>query len=197
MTPRKLVLAAVLASSLGCAKQVPARAVRASTPRAVQLLVKMPALETEQLEASRMDIEIDTRDFERTPRVVTTGETDLLLLGGKRARLYGNEAASEGFSVDNCILFEVLDARGRVINRGVVGSTEPVDIGPERVSHIGPQSFTFGPGAVDLTPLLPEKAPFMLRMTVLDYSGVGRVSDVFLVFEPRAPASGEDDLRGH
>ena len=69
-------------------------------------------------------------------------------------------------------------------------------IGRERVDNIGPMAFSFEPGAVDVTHLLPEAEPFKLRATVLDYSGVGRVSHVFLVLEPRARAGGEDDLRG-
>src|SRR5690242_15413959 len=122
MTPRKLVLAAVVASSLGCVKQVPASASapKASVPRSVRLLSETAERETAQIEARREDVEIDTRDFERTPHVVATGETPLLRLDGARARLYGNEAASEGFSVDNCILLEVLNEQGKVVNRGVV-----------------------------------------------------------------------------
>ncbi len=198
MTPRKLVLAAVAASSLACAKQVPAPtpSAQAAAPRAVQLLTETAERETETIEARREDVEIDTRDFDRTPRVVATGETPVLRLDGARARLYGDAAGTQGFSVDNCILLEVLDAGGKVVNRGVVGFTEPVDIGRERVDNIGERAFTFEPGTVDLTSQLPEAQPFKLRATVLDYSGVGRVSNVFLVLEPRARASGEDDLRG-
>lgn len=198
MTPRKLVLAAVVASSLGCVKQVPVSApvAKAAAPRVVRLLAETAERETAQIEAKREDIEIDTRDFERTPRVVATGETPLLRLDGARARLYGNEAASEGFTVDNCILLEVIDERGKVVNRGVVGFSDPVDIGRERVDNIGPMAFAFEAGAVDVTTVLPESDAFKLRATVLDYSGVGRVSNVFLVLEPRGGSGGEDDLRG-
>ncbi len=196
MTPRKLVLAAVVASSLGCVRQVPTSPSKPAAPRAVRLLTETAERETAQLEAKREDVEIDTRDFERTPRVVATGETPLLRLDGARARLYGNEAASEGFSVDNCILLEVLDAQGKVVNRGVVGFSDPMDIGRERVDNIGPMAFDFEAGAVDVTTVLPESDAFKLRATVLDYSGVGRVSNVFLVLEPRSGSGGEDDLRG-
>lgn len=140
-------------------------------------------------------MEIDTRDFERTPRVVATGETPLLRLEGARARLFGDSAGKDGFSVDNFLLLEVLDAKGQVLNRGAVGFTEGVIIGRNRVDNVGPMSFTFEPGVVDITNLLPESAPFKVRATALDYSGVGRVSNVFLLLE--SPARGnEDDLRG-
>lgn len=198
MTPRKLLIAAATVSCLACAKQVPnsVTSTQATSPRAIQLLTETPERETTSIEAKREDVEIDTRDHERTPRVVATGETPVLQLDGARARLYGDAAATQGFSVDNCILLEVLDAGGKVVNRGVVGFSEPVDIGRERVDNIGARAFAFEPGTVDVTSHLPESQPFKLRATVLDYSGVGRVSNVFLVLEPRTRSGGEDDLRG-
>lgn len=195
MTARKLFLAAVAASFLACMKQVPATPTRSGPPRAVQLLAETPERETSQIEARRDDVEIDTRDFERTPRVVATGETALLRLEGARAQLYGDAAGKEGFSVDNAILLEVLDEKGQVLNRGAVGFTEGVLMGRERVDSVGRMSFTFEPGEVDITHLLPESAPFKVRATVLDYSGVGRVSNVFLLLKPRVKDT-EDDLRG-
>ena len=127
--------------------------------------------------------------------MVATGETPLLRLEGARARLYGDAAGKEGFSVDNLILLEVLDEKGRVLNRGAVGFTDMVLMGKEQVDSVGPMSFTFEPGVVDITALLPESAPFKLRATALDYSGVGRVSNVFMLLESPSGSS-EDDLRG-
>jgi hypothetical protein len=195
MTTRKLVLAAVAASFLACVKQVPATPTRSGPPRPVQLLGETPERETSQIEAKREDVVIDTRDFERTPRVVATGETPLLRLEGARARLYGDAAGKEGFSVDNLVLLEVLDERGKVLERGAVGFTDLVMIGKEQVDSVGRMSFTFEAGEVEITHLLPESAPFKLRATVLDYSGVGRVSNVYLLLEPRG-SNTEDDLRG-
>ena len=109
MTARKLFLTVVAVSFLACVKQVPATPTRSGPPRPVQLLADTPERETSQIQQKREDVEIDTRDFERTPRVVATGETPLLRLEGARARLYGDAAGKEGFSVDNLILVEVLD----------------------------------------------------------------------------------------
>ena len=195
MTPRNLVLAAVAASFLACVKQVPATPARSGPPRPVQLLAETPERETSQIEARREDVEIDTRDFERTPRVVATGETPLLRLEGARARLYGDAAGKEGFWVDNLVLLEVLDERGQVLNHGAVGFTDLVMVGKEQVDSVGRMSFTFEAGEVEVTHLLPESAPFKVRATVLDYSGVGRVSNVYLLLEPRGGGT-EDDLRG-
>ncbi|WP_225410780.1 hypothetical protein [Stigmatella hybrida] len=195
MLPRRLFLAITAASFLACVKQVPVPPTRSSV-QAVPLLAETPEQETEQLAQRREDVEIDTRNFDRTPRVVATGETPLLRLEGSRARLAGDAAGTVGFSVDNFILLEVLDERGQVLNRGAVGFTDSVHIGKEQVDSVGRMSFAFEPGEVDLTSLLPESLPFKLRATVLDYSGVGRVSPVFLRLEPRGPGV-EDDLRGH
>lgn len=195
MTLRKLFLTAVAASLLACVKQVPASSTRSGPPRPVQLLADTPERETSQIPEKREDVEIDTRDFERTPRVVAKGETPLLRLEGARARLYGDAAGKEGFSVDNLILIEVLDEKGTVLNRGAVGFTDMVRVGKEQVDSVGPMSFTFEPGVVDITQLLPESAPFKIRATALDYSGVGRVSNVFLLLESPSKVS-EDDLRG-
>jgi hypothetical protein len=195
MTLRKLFLAAVAVSFLACVKQVPATPTRSGPPRPVQLLADTPERETSQIAEKREDVEIDTRDFERTPRVVAKGETPLLRLEGARARLYGDAAGKEGFSVDNLLLVEVLDEKGHVLNRGAVGFTDMVRVGKEQVDSVGPMSFTFEPGVVDITSLLPESAPFKVRATALDYSGVGRVSNVFLLLESPSKGS-EDDLRG-
>ena len=194
MNARTLCLAVVAVSFLACVKQVPATPTRSGPPRAVQLLADTPERETSQIQEKREDVEIDTRDFERTPRVVATGETPLLRLEGDKARLYGDAAGKEGFSVDNLILLEVLDEKGKVLNRGAVGFTDFVKVGREPVDNVGPMSFNFEPGTVDITSLLPESAPFKVRATVLDYSGVGRVSNVFLLLESRSRGS-EDDLR--
>jgi hypothetical protein len=196
MTVHKLSLAVVAVSFLACMRQVPATPTYSGPPRPVQLLAETPERETSTLQERREDVEIDTRDFERTPRVVATGESPLLKREGARARLYGDAAGKQGFSVDNLILLEVLDERGQVLNRGAVGFTDSVvSIGKNTVDSVGRMSFHFEPGEVDITNLLPESAPFKVRATVLDYAGVGRVSNVFLLLE--SPALGtEDDLRG-
>lgn len=194
MTLRMLALAAVVTLSLSCMKQLPTP-VQVGPPRPYPLLTQTEEKETEQLETKREDVEVDTRDFDRTPRVVATGETPVLSLSGARARLYGDAEGTRGFEVDNFILLEVLDEKGRVLNRGAVGFTDNVLIGTEVVDSLGQRSFSFEPGEVDLTSKLPENEPFRVRATVLDYSGVGRVTDVFLRLEPRDTKQ-EDDLRG-
>ncbi|NVJ02136.1 hypothetical protein HV824_29005 [Myxococcus sp. AM009] len=196
MHSRTLVMAAAL-GLMACARQVPASATPTSTstePRAVRLLLDTPARETHTLTQLREDVEVDATEGERTPRVVATGQTPTLSLGGHRARLYGDAKGTLGISVDNFLLLEVLDARGQVTRRATVGFTEAVHMGRELVDSVGRRAFTFEAGEVDITHLLPDAAPFQVRATALDTWGVGRVSDVYLLLAPGSRAD-NDDLR--
>ncbi|WP_338280975.1 hypothetical protein [Corallococcus caeni] len=182
---------------MACAKQVPpSTAVAPPEPRSVQLLSATPERETARLEQRREDVEVDTREGERTPRVVATAETPSLRLDGAQARLCGDAACTKGFAVDNFLLLEVLDAKGKVSRRAAVGFADSVFIGNEQVDNVGRRAFSFEPNEVDVTALLPESEPFRLRATALDYWGVGRVTNIFLRLEPGAGRA-EDDLRGH
>jgi len=179
-------------SSAGCVRRAPPPS--AAAPRALLLLAEAPALETSQRTETRNDVEVDTRDFERTPRVVARGETVPLSLDGARARLYGDAEGTRGWSVDNFVLFEVVDAQDRVTARFACGFSDGVMVGPEQVDLVGPQSFTFGPGEVDVSQFLPESGRFRLRATALDYQGVGRTEALYLRLEPRAsPSEGDGE----
>ncbi|WP_408889469.1 hypothetical protein ACJ2CR_37705 [Myxococcus faecalis] len=195
MHSRTLLLAATL-GWMACARNVPAPTAAPTTPRSVRLVVDTPPQETETLDKVREDVEVDTDEGERTPRVVTFGETPVLQRDGMRARLYGDAKGTLGISVDNFLLFEVTDAKGQVKRRAVVGFTESVHLGNEQVDNVGRRAFTFEPGEVDLTEFLPESEPFKVRTTVLDTWGVGRVSDVYMVLSAPEPRAVEDDLRG-
>jgi hypothetical protein len=163
-------------------------------PRTVKLLAAADDVEFAQNTKSRPDFEIDTRDGERTPKEVATGETPLLERKGLDLALYGDDAKKAGIQVDNLVLLEVLAADGKVLNRAIVGYTEGLLLGNERIDVLGRNAFAFEPGEIRLTELVPESGTFKLRATVLDNGGVGRCSDVFLALEPR-PGSGPDDLR--
>lgn len=162
-------------------------------PRVVKLLAGAEEKETTARTESREDVEFQNAEQGRTGFIVARGETPVLEKGELDARLYGDEALSRGFEVDNIILLEVLDLAGKVTARAAVGFTDGLSIGSERIDLLGRQAFAFEPGEVNLGGLLPE-GPFRLRATVLDNSGVGRVSDVYLSLQPRAQSTG-DDLR--
>ncbi|AGC47596.1 putative lipoprotein [Myxococcus stipitatus DSM 14675] len=198
MHPRTILLAAAL-GWMACARNVPASSTASvsSTPRSVRLVVDTPPQETATFDKVRDDLEVDTEEGERTPRVVTFGETAVLRRDGQRARLYGDATGKLGFSVDNFMLLEVLDAQNTVKRRAIVGFTDSVHMGKELVDNLGRRAFSFEPGEIDITELLPESDPFRIRVTILDSWGVGRVSDVYLVLSAEAPRAVEDDLRGN
>lgn len=178
--------------SVGCVHAIPAAPV-SRVARPVQLLLKTPERETARIPELRTDVEIDTRDFDRTPHVVATAETPMVELQDAAARLFGDAQGTTGFTVDNVLLIEVEDASGKVLDRAAVGFSDPVLVAGETIDNVGRRSFSFDPGEVDLTDKLPADRPFKLRVTALDYSGVGRVSDVFLVLQPRSGKSAHDD----
>lgn len=161
--------------------------------RSVRLLAATDERETGQWLEKRDDLQAES-DFERTPRVVATGETGLLSAEGVEWTLAGDEAGTREVSVDNCILLEVLRPDGAVSARAVVGFIDGLSLGAERIDSLGRNAFTFEPREVSLARILPEHGQFRLRATVLDVGRVGRVSDVFVLVSPRGGSS-SDDLR--
>jgi hypothetical protein len=188
MTGRLPLLSAcaVLAVAGACMPRVAVDRAPAST-RTVLLLAEAPERDTEAREERREDVQVETSALDRVPRVVARGETAPLSLDGARARLYGDAEGTRGWSVDNFILFEVLDAAGTVTGRFACGYTDGAWVGRESVDLVGPQGFAFEPGQVDVTEQLPETGTFRLRATALDYQGVGRTAAVYLRLEPRPP----------
>lgn len=177
---------------MGCPKRV--ETASGPAPKAVQLLTETQERETDKWPDSRADIEIDTTDHDRTPRIVAKGETGVIETKGARARLFGDADGKEGFYVDNLILLETLSLDGKVLDRAAVGFTPGLSVGKNTVDLLGRQSFTFDAGEVNLTNFLPANGAFKLRATVLDNYGVGKVSNVWLVFD-REGAGGSDDLK--
>lgn len=184
----RLVLAVAVLTLAGCVKRVEAGRV---ARQAVRLIAATPERETAKNPRIAQHLEADT-DQERTPRIVAEGETPLLPAEGVDVRLYGDEAGTQGFQVDNGLLLEVLGDDGQRRARVVVGYFNGLAEGKENIDLFGRRSFRFEPGEVNLVGLLPEKGRFRVRATVLDIGGVGSVSDVFLVVEPRGAAAVDD-----
>lgn len=181
----RLVLAVAVLTLAGCVKRVETGPV---ARQVVRLLAATPERETAKNPRVAEHLEADT-DQERTPRIVAEGETPLLPAEGVDVRLYGDEAGTQGFQVDNGLLLEVLGDDGQRRARVVVGYFNGLAEGKENIDLFGRRSFRFEPGEVNLAGLLPEKGRFRVRATVLDIGGVGSVSDVYLVVEPRGAAA--------
>ena len=187
------LLAAILLFAPGCVRRSGDEVAPSGKDRSYQLLADTPERETTAITDLRQDVEVDTRDFDRTPHVVATGESPFVKLEGAHAKIFGDSAGTQGWSVDNFVLFEVFDAQGHRVGAAASGYMDPVMIGREHVDNVGRRSFSFEAGEVDLTAQLPERDTFKIRATALDIGGVGRVSDVFLVLS--YPKGAEDDLQ--
>jgi hypothetical protein len=163
-------------------------------PRVIPLFTAVPEAETATRVERRTDVVPLGEGTEATAAIVAKVETPEMVLGGGRARLFGDDKGTEGWSVDNAILFEIVGPGGVVGHRFAVGYHDGLRIGSEEVDNFGRKTFQFTAGEVDITPLLPETATFKLRATAIDTGNVGRVSNVFLIIGPPRN-EGPDDLQ--
>jgi hypothetical protein len=176
-----------------CPKNIEAKP--AVERKAVRLLALTAERETLKIPEVASQLEADT-DQERTPHIVAVGESPLLSAEGADVWLAGDEKGAEGFTVDNCILLEVLSEDGKRFGRAAVGYLNGLTEGKDQIDLLGRRAFKFEPNEVNLVSLVPEHGRFRIRATVLDIGGVGHVSDVFLIIAPRTTPAG-DDLRGN
>jgi len=188
-----LLLLPVLA---GCPKRV-AMPNGPAHPQSYKVLADTPEAETSSRTEQRPDVYVRGDQFGHTPVVVAKGEAGPLSVQGGRAQLCGDATCTKGVSVDNFILFEVLDSTGAVKHRFAVGFHSGTTVNDQEVDNVGASAFNFD-HPLDVTAQLPSDAPFTLRATALDYGGVGRVSDVYLRVSPvteRTPS--DDELYNH
>ena len=99
------VLLAAFVSSSACPKNIEVKP--AAERKAVRLLANTPERETMKISEVAAQLEADT-DQERTPHIVAVGESPLLSAEGADLFLAGDDKGTLGFTVDNCILIEVL-----------------------------------------------------------------------------------------
>lgn len=162
-------------------------------PRALLLIAAVPEAETASRTAQRSDLFVTTDSGEPVPRVVAVGEVGPFSREGARVRLYGDQAGSRSWSVDNFLLLEIQGQGGRLLNRAAIGFQQGVSCGGERIDTVGQMKFNFEPGEVDLTNLLPAQEAVTIRATALDTGGVGRVSDVYLILSPGSSGAPSDE----
>lgn len=123
----------------------------------------------------RSDIEIDQTTWPRTPRVLRQLTTGRMIARGDAS------LTLRAFSVDNLVLFEVLDAaNGARIDAAFAGSVggAPVKLSGVPVKRLGVDAFTFAAGAIDLGSILPKERAFRLRVSALDNGDRAYVTDV-------------------
>jgi hypothetical protein len=182
---------------LGCPKDSgSARPKYVGPPKVFYLIKAVEEAETATRPEHRDDVAPMGEGTEAIAAVVAKGESPPFSLGGGVARLYGDAGGTEGWSVDNAILFEVV-VGGAVTHRFAVGYHDGLRIGSEEIDNLGRKAFQFGPGEIDITSGLPETGTFVLRATAIDTGNVGHVSNVFLIVGPPSGAGKmpDDDLQ--
>ncbi len=183
----------VLVAGTACPKDPASSRPRfTGAPKVYYLLKETEEAETSTRVERRTDVIPQGEGTEASAAIVAKGETPLISLGGGQARLYGNAAGTEGWSVDNAVLFEVVDGKGQVTRRFAVGYHDGLRIGSEDVDNVGRKAFQFAAGEVDVTSALPEAGTFVLRATAIDTGNVGHVSNVFLIIGPPSGDVDED-----
>ena len=186
---RHLTSLAALVVLSACVKNVESKP--AIERRGVRLLALTAERETLKIPEVAQQLEADT-DQERIPRIVAVGESPLLPAEGADVWLAGDEQGTTGFTVDNCILIEVLSDDGKRVGRAAIGYLNGLAEGKEQIDLLGRRAFKFEANEVNLASLIPETGRFRVRATVLDIGGVGHVSDVFLIIAPRTSAASDD-----
>lgn len=189
---RRACFTLILSLLSACPKNVEVKPVER---KAVRLLTNTPERETMRITEQLAQLEADT-DQERTPHVVARGETPILSAEGADVVLAGDEAGTQGFHVDNCILLEVISDDGKPLARAAVGYLNGLAEGKENIDLLSRRAFNFEANEVNLQSIVPEHGKFRIKATVLDIGGVGAVSDVFLIITPRG-AKAADDLRSN
>ena len=196
---RAAVLAAassLLLAVAGCVK-APVPPSYSGPAKAFKLLSDTPEAETSTRTTRRNDLIVTVENGEPVPAVVATGQIASFNRQGGSVRLYGDEAGKEGWSVDNFLLVEVVNAKGVVVERAAVGYQRGVTLGAQQIDTVGEMKFAFGPGEIDLSRLIPPQETVTLRVTALDSGGVGHVSDVYAILssEVEAPTSADEELK--
>lgn len=143
----------------------------------------VPKRDSKAFKANKEDrLAVDTTRYDQTPYYLTTPfKKELYLEGNQRCYLSGSDSGSAGWSVDNFLFIEILSREGA--QRFVVGSTDAVSYKGRPVGRLGRDSVSFGAGEIDLTPYIPRQTNVTVRISALDYGGVGYVSDLFLVVQ--------------
>ncbi|HEY3448063.1 MAG TPA: hypothetical protein VGK67_17025 [Myxococcales bacterium] len=196
MSRAAVVLAAstLLFLAAGCAKGG-ARPSYAGPPKAFKLLTEVPEAETGTRLEKRSDLFVTVENGEPVPFVVAVGEVPNFNRQGGAVKLYGDEAGKEGWSVDNFVFIEVVNAKGVVVGRGVIGYQHGLTAGQEQVDSLGQMKFAFNAGEIDLAPIIPANEVVTLKATALDSGGVGRVSNLFAILSSDVAATSDDEMR--
>jgi hypothetical protein len=169
---------------------LPPTAVAAGGSQRLKLVDAIPSTSSDVFRRNqRPDLTMHTGSWDRTPYFMAPPrEFNLDLSRVERACLAGDAQGRSNWRVDNYLLFELFDASGTPLGAGVVGGHEGVSQNGRRLPELGPVSHEQAACGVDLKAFLPQGRPFRLKVSAMDYGGVGHVSDVWLLLDGQGSA---------
>ena len=155
----------------------------AEPPAVYHIFSNVPKQNSAAFKSNRYQgVQIATRTWDKIPYHLTAPYTGTISVAENQTVILAGDAdGSKPWYVDNFLLFELSSPAGG--KRFVIGSVEPVTFHGAEVPHIGPNTFTFSPGSLNLKDLFPKGVPVDLRISALDYGGVGGLSAVYLIVE--------------
>lgn len=151
--------------------------------QAIRLFGSVPTADSSTFKSNVYSaVSVDTSTYDRTPyHMATPYSGTVTIQPGQRCFLAGDSAGQSGWSVDNFLLFEIQTGMGTKYL--FCGDADPVSYNGQKVQQVGPSSFSFDAGEVDLTSYFPKGVPVQLKVSALDYGGIGHVSDVYLIIQ--------------
>lgn len=140
----------------------------------------------------RSDISIVTQHpaQEATPRSFGQKTTRFMTLTeGTSVRLSGSADGSAPALIDDFLVVEVLDDKGKLVDVAFAGPAYDITVAGAKAKHLTSFEGDYRVAAdkLDFTSILPKEGKFRLRISALDFAGKARVSDVYLVTGKAAP----------
>ena len=123
-------------------------------------------------------LHVNTQSFDPTPYLVANPfEATLQVGAGQSVVIAGDAQGRSNWQIDNFLLVEIDSNAGSSVFWA--GSSEPVTRNGHAVPQRGSSGFSQPP--IDITALVPKNVPVRVRLSAMDYGGIGYVSDIHLV----------------
>lgn len=125
-------------------------------------------------------VRMETASWDKTPyHMATPFAGQIVVAPEQRVFLAGNAAGTDNWGIDNFLLLEFTTNQGTQCF--VIGSNDPVYYHNQRVTQVGPNASSQAPNAVDFAQYLPKNTTIKVKISALDYGGVGGVSNIYLI----------------
>lgn len=136
----------------------------------------------------RSDALLGYRGWTRVPNIIVSVEIhSLSMLGSQRVTLSSDRDGHEAWTIDDILLIEIMRGGSRV-RCAFAGTVDQVTLDGQNVPRLGQQGMSFGPGDVDIGPLVSGGADRIV-LSLLDYGGVASSTALHLSIQGRDAAN--------